>query len=412
MSNCAEVIIIGGGVIGCATAYYLAKEGTSVIVLEGSDHIGNGGSSRNGGGVRQSGRDPRELPLAMYGIRNLWPHLSEELETDCEYHQDGNLRLGKTEKHREILEGLADRARACGLDVRMIDGDEVRRINPHLSHEVTVASWCPTDGHANPLTTTLGFYKMARRLGARFITGEPVTELRTVKGKIRKVITPNNVYEGEQVLVAAGLHSREILGTVGIDVPMDGSLLEALVTEAEAPMFDQMLGTADADFYGHQTKHGSFVFGGSSGLEPFYKDNGTPVTSSRTAPCICRGIMKYFPELADAKIVRTWAGWSDRSADGVPVLGAVDEIPGLYAACAFTGHGFGISPAVGDQLAKLIRTGSTDVDLSPLRYDRFHAKIYRDTKAPAAACRKAGLLPAPRRSAGRINERKRSGFHE
>lgn len=375
MSNCAEVIIIGGGVIGCATAYYLAKEGTSVIVLEGSDHIGNGGSSRNGGGVRQSGRDPRELPLAMYGIRTLWPHLSEELETDCEYHQDGNLRLGKTEKHREILEGLADRARACGLDVRMIDGDEVRRINPHLSHEVTVASWCPTDGHANPMTTTLGFYKMARRLGARFITGEPVTELRTVKGKIRKVITPNNVYEGEQVLVAAGLHSREILGTVGIDVPMDGSLLEALVTEAEAPMFDQMLGTADADFYGHQTKHGSFVFGGSSGLEPFYKDNGTPVTSSRTAPCICRGIMKYFPELADAKIVRTWAGWSDRSADGVPVLGAVDEIPGLYAACAFTGHGFGISPAVGDQLAKLIRTGSTDVDLSPLRYDRFHAKI-------------------------------------
>ena len=375
MSNCAEVIIIGGGVIGCATAYYLAKEGTSVIVLEGSDHIGNGGSSRNGGGVRQSGRDPRELPLAMYGIRTLWPHLSEELETDCEYHQDGNLRLGKTEKHREILEGLADRARACGLDVRMIDGDEVRRINPHLSHEVTVASWCPTDGHANPLTTTLGFYKMARRLGARFITGEPVTELRTVKGKIRKVITPNNVYEGEQVLVAAGLHSREILGTVGIDVPMDGSLLEALVTEAEAPMFDQMLGTADADFYGHQTKHGSFVFGGSSGLEPFYKDNGTPVTSSRTAPCICRGIMKYFPELADAKIVRTWAGWSDRSADGVPVLGAVDEVPGLYAACAFTGHGFGISPAVGDQLAKLIRTGSTDVDLSPLRYDRCHAKI-------------------------------------
>ena len=375
MSNCAEVIIIGGGVIGCATAYYLAKAGTSVIVLEGSDHIGNGGSSRNGGGVRQSGRDRRELPLAMYGIRNLWPHLSEELETDCEYHQDGNLRLGKTEKHREILEGLADRARACGLDVRMIDGDEVRRINPYLSHEVTVASWCPTDGHANPLTTTLGFYKMARRLGARFITGEPVQELRTVKGKIRKVVTPNNVYEGGQVLVAAGLHSREILGTVGIDVPMDSSLLEALVTEAEGPMFDQMLGTADADFYGHQTKHGSFVFGGSSGLEPFYKDNGTPVASSRTAPCICRGIMKYFPDLADAKIVRTWAGWSDRSADGVPVLGAVDEIPGLYAACAFTGHGFGISPAVGDQLAKLIRTGSTDVDLSPLRYDRFHAKI-------------------------------------
>ncbi len=375
MHNCAEAVIIGGGVIGCATAYYLAKAGRSVIVLEGSDHIGNGGSSRNGGGVRQSGRDARELPLAMYGIRNLWPTLSAELEVDCEYHQDGNLRLGKNAAHEKILQGLTDRARKCGLDVRMIDGDEVRRINPYLSEEVTVASWCPTDGHANPLTTTLGYYKMARRLGVRFISGEPVKELQTIQGRVRRILTPNNTYEGERILVAAGLGSREILSTVGIDVPMSSSLLEALVTEAQPAMFPQMLGTADADFYGHQTKHGSFVFGGSSGLEPFNKDNGTPVTSSITAPCICRGITKYFPHLSDAKIVRTWAGWSDKSADGVPVLGAIEEVPGLYAACAFTGHGFGIAPAVGEQLGKLMTTGVTDVDLTPLHYDRFRAKI-------------------------------------
>ena len=117
-------------------------------------------------------------------------------------------------------------ARNVGLDVRMIDGDEVRAINPYLSDEVICASWCPTDGHANPLTTTLGYYKMARRLGVTFITGEPVTELRVIKGKIRQVITPNHVYEGENVLVAAGLDSREILTTVGIDIPMTNSLLE------------------------------------------------------------------------------------------------------------------------------------------------------------------------------------------
>ena len=93
----------------------------------------------------------------MYGIKNLWPSLSEELEVDCEYQQDGNLRLGKNDKHKQILEGLTERAVKVGLDVRMIDGDEVRRINPYLSDEVTCASWCPTDGHANPLTTTLGF---------------------------------------------------------------------------------------------------------------------------------------------------------------------------------------------------------------------------------------------------------------
>lgn len=375
MSNCTDVIIIGGGIIGCATAYYLTKKGVSVTVLEGSDNIGDGGSSRNGGGVRQSGRDPRELPLVMYGIRNLWPTLSDELGTDCEYHQDGNLRLGKNEKHAKILENLANKAKACGLDVRMIDGTAVREINPYLSEEVTVASWCPTDGHANPLTTTLGFYKTARRQGAHFITGEKVIRLETVHGKMRRVVTKENVYEAEKVLVAAGYHSRKLLGSVGIDVPMTQSLLEALVTEAQPHMFDQMLGTAEADFYGHQTKHGSFVFGGSSGFEGFNKDNGTPVTSSMTAPCICRGIMKYFPDLSDAKIVRTWAGWSDKSADGVPVLGTVDEVPGLYAACAFTGHGFGISPAVGHQLAMLMTEGRTEIDLSALHYDRFRAKI-------------------------------------
>lgn len=189
MKNNAEVVIIGGGIIGCATAYYLAKEGVSVIVLEKSDHIGNGGSSRNGGGVRQSGRDPRELPLAMYAVEHMWPTLSEELGVDVEYHKEGNLRLGKTAKHKEILRGLTDRAVALGLDVRMIDGKEVREINPYLSDEITVASWCPTDGHANPLVATLGFYKRARELGAEFITGEDVLEIQKIKGKARRVVT-------------------------------------------------------------------------------------------------------------------------------------------------------------------------------------------------------------------------------
>ena len=110
----------------------------------------------------------------MYGIRNLCPTLSEELEVDCEYHQDGNLRLGKNEKHAEILTNLAEKA---------------------------------------------------RRLGVRFISGERVIRLQMIKGKIRQIITEQTVYEGEKVLVAAGFHSREILGTIGIDVPMSQSFL-------------------------------------------------------------------------------------------------------------------------------------------------------------------------------------------
>ena len=375
MSKTADVIIIGSGVIGCAAAYYLAKKGTSVIVLDKDENIGNGGSARNGGGVRQSGRDPRELPLAMYAVNNLWPTLSEELGVNVEYHKEGNLRLGKTEHHLEILQGLTDRATACGLEVQMIDGAEVRAINPYLSEEVIGASWCATDGHANPLMTTLGYYRAARGMGVQFYTGEEVTELQTVKGKARRVITRKNVFEGEKIIVAAGYESRWILESVGIDIPMSKDLIEALVTEAEAPMFPQMLGTADADFYGHQTDHGSFVFGGASGFESVNKDNGHNMTSSITAPCICRGIMKYIPKLADAKIVRTWAGYEDVSADGVPVLGEIKEVPGLIAACAFTGHGFGISPIVGTLLAEIAREENTTLDLSAFRYDRFKAVI-------------------------------------
>lgn len=375
MNNCAEVIIIGGGIIGCATAYQLAKKGVSVIVLEADDSIGNGGSSRNGGGVRQSGRDPRELPLAMYAVQHMWPTLSEELGIDVEYHKEGNLRLGKTEKHLEILQGLTDRAVACGLDVHMIDGKEVREINPYLSDEVIGASWCPTDGHANPLLATLGFYKRARELGVRFYTGETVVEIQKIKGKARKVVTLSNIYEGEQIILAAGYESRKIAETVGIDIPMRKELIEALVTEAEPKMFPQMLGTADADFYGHQTDHGSFVFGGASGFEAMNKDNGLFATSSITAPCICRGIMKYIPKLAEAKIVRTWAGYEDVCADGIPVISRVEEVPGLILACAFTGHGFGIAPVVGLLLSQMAMGEKTILDMKEFRYDRFRAVI-------------------------------------
>ena len=251
----------------------------------------------------------------------------------------------------------------------------MREINPYLSDEITVASWCPTDGHANPLVATLGFYKRARELGAEFITGEDVLEIQKIKGKARRVVTEKNVYEGETIVLASGYESRPIAASVGIDIPMRKELIEALVTEAEPKMFPQMLGTADADFYGHQTNHGSFVFGGASGFEAENRDNGHMITSSITAPCICRGIMKYIPKLADAKIVRTWAGYEDLCADGVPVLGPVKEVPGLLLACAFTGHGFGISPIVGKLLSELTMGKETTLDLHGLRYDRFQAVI-------------------------------------
>lgn len=375
MNQTADVIIIGGGINGCAAAYYLAKKGVKdVIVLEASDSIGHGGSSRNGGGVRQSGRDVRELPYVMYGIQHLWPGLSDELGVDVEYTQKGNLRLGKTEKHLEKLKTLADNAKKVGLDVRMIGKEEVKEINPYLSDDIIGASWCPTDGHANPLMATLGYYKKSLSMGVRYYTGAEVQSLKKVKGRLRQVILKDGtIFEGEKVIVAAGYESRYIVRTVGIDVPMTRYFDQALVTEMQPEMFPQMLGTADANFYGHQTKHGSFVFGSDCGLE---ETMDMPLnemkTISMTLPSSCRAIEGYIPALKDAKIVRSWGGWLDMCLDGVPVISPVDVVPGLILACGFTGHGFGSAPAVGLILAQMAMEEETVVDMSALRYDRFN----------------------------------------
>lgn len=374
MSTHADVIIIGGGIVGNAAAYYLCRQGIHPLVLE-RKCIGDGGSSRNGGGVRQSARDVRELPLAMYAVQNIWPGLSEELGVDVEYEQKGNLRLGKTPEHLEKLRKLTDSCCKMGLDMVMLDSQQAHDLNPHMSDEVTGAAWCPSDGHANALKVTLGFYKRARELGAHFITGEEVTALKQRQGRIAQAITDHgNVYEAEHIIVAAGFESRDILNTVGIDIPMRKKLIECLVTEAVPPMFDMMLGVATADFYGHQTHHGSFVFGGGSGFGNYYDFQKETYSTSVTPPVICRSVLRYFPSLENVKIVRSWAGWEDESQDGVPVVGAIDEIPGLYAACGFTGHGFGIGPSVGFELANLIGKGRTELDLTALRYNRFLPK--------------------------------------
>ncbi len=369
----ADVIIIGGGIIGCATAYYLAKQGIISLVLEKED-IGWGASSRNGGGIRQSARDLRELPLAMDAVKNLWPSLSEELGVDVEYVQKGNLRLGKTEAHKATLEKIVDQGQAAGLDLRMIGPEEIREICPQVSEEVITASYCPTDGHGNPMRSTLAYYKRARELGVSFVTGEEVLSINLIKGKVSGVQTDKAQYWSDQVLLAAGLSSRPLAQTVGLDIPMLSVLTETLVTDQQPPMFPQMIGTAASDFYGHQTTHGSFVFGGMTGLEPFAAEKTNPVSTPITVPHICRAILKYFPTLAQTAVIRTWSGFIDDTADHVPVLSRVDEVPGLTLACGFSGHGYGIAPSVGRLLAQLITDQQPYLSLDAFRYNRFGPK--------------------------------------
>ena len=366
----ADVIIVGAGIVGNAASYYLTKAGMKCIVLE-EEMIGHGGSSRNGGGVRQSGRDPREFALAAYAAKHIWPTLSEELGVDVEYRQTGYLVFGYNEEHDKSIALRIETAASFGVYMEMKHGDEIKEICPYVSEHVTCAGWTPSDGVANPMRATLGYYTRARELGARFITGEKAIKINKIKGAARQVVTARgNVYEGDKIIVAAGYHGKFLLETVGIVVPMQKKLNEMLVTEPAPRLFDYMIGGMSG-FYGQQTKHGSLVFGCPSGREYTFHELQTPISTSVTASFICESLGIDLPILKQLKVVRAWSGWVDISLDGVPVIGAVEEVPGLLVAIASTGHGFGPGPAVGYTLAQLAMDQPSPVDITKLHFDRF-----------------------------------------
>ena len=159
----------------------------------------------------------------------------------------------------------------------------------------------------------------------------------------------------------------------GVQAAMTRLIDEMFVTEMEPHMFDIMLGTADADFYGHQAHHGSFVFGSECGYEEVtdMDDPSKLYTNSMTLSASCRAVMGYIPQLAEAKVVRSWCGWLDNAFDGVPFIGNCPDAEGLTVACGFTGHGFGTAPVVGYMLSQILHGEPTVVDISALAPNRF-----------------------------------------
>lgn len=308
----------------------------------------------------------------MFGVQNIWPTLGEELGEDIEYVQNGNMRMGKTEKDLAALQEIVAANRELGLDIRLLtDIKDIRELLPMVADDVICATWCPTDGHANPMRTTLALYKKARALGAKFITNIKVLKLEKVAGQLRRVYTDDGVFEADRVILCAGYGSRKIMRTVGLDVPMLPQLTEAFITEPIPAVTEKYLCAADGSFYAQQQCNGTWLVGGDSNYEIYDANYPREVTFSFSAPRIARFFLEYMPTLAGVKVIRSWSGLLDMCWDGYPVISKVEEVPGLYIGCAFTGHGFGIGPAAGYVLAQMAMDEEPAADLSGLRYDRF-----------------------------------------
>lgn len=374
MNKTSDVLIVGAGIMGCAAAYYLAKRGVKARVLEKGD-IACGASGRNGTAVVCSSREKGDMPLAMYGIRNLWPTLQEELEADIEFSLDGNLKVGVTDADRAALEKEVAHSRALGVqDIRMISGEEARERLPILSPEITCAKFCPSDGHDNPMRTTLAYYRKARYLGAEFVTGAKVVELRKYRGRIRAAVTEDgDVYEADAVILCAGMPSLGLMHTVGLTIPMTEKFCEMVITESVRQICDPFpfTHTARESWYIKQQRNGTLLVGCMTPYLTYDADYKKPVNTLPLIPWDIHSLLRYMPALSGVKVVRAWCGSLDKSWDDLPTVSRVEEVPGLILACGFTGDGFALGPSVGYVLAQLAVGEEPVVPIDALCYSRF-----------------------------------------
>ncbi|MGD9175184.1 MAG: FAD-binding oxidoreductase [Desulfobacterales bacterium] len=368
MPEKADTVIIGGGVMGCAIAYNLAREGLKPVIIERSD-IGGEASGANGGGVRQSARNLKEMPLAIESIQ-IYGQLHEELGMDIEYVREGNLRLCTSEEELDTMRKSVENQKAANLELEMLDRKQVLNINPHIGEKVLGASFCPTDGHVNPFLTTYAFFQKAKSLGTRIFTHEEVKDIRLQKSKVSAVITDKQTIETDLVVNAAGVAGRKVANMVGLDLPMRPVFSEAMITEPYPPLFKQMIGHAKGLFYGRQTVHGSFFWGGFVGTEQFIHREGKPLFHF-IGPAISEMVIDFFPVLKNVNVIRTWSGLIAQISDGIPVLGYTEEVPGFVFATGFSGHGFGLAPVTGRLICELIMDCQTSIPINDFCFGRF-----------------------------------------
>ncbi|MEO7762179.1 MAG: FAD-binding oxidoreductase [Casimicrobiaceae bacterium] len=370
-----RILIIGGGITGTAAAAELARDGHSVTLLE-RHAIAAMASGRNLGGVRQSGRDPAELALARAAIA-IWAGLHDMLGVDLEYRRCGNLRLARTPEEVEIIRKLVESQRALGLDLSFLpDNTAVREIAPALSRNILAASFCPTDGHANPVTATQAFAQHAHRLGASLQEGVGVIAIRVERERVVGVETTTGFIAADRVILAAGVDTPALLRPLGLALPLSTKIVHVVQSEPLPPSLAPAFGVANADCAGRQEADGRQRFTSGAGDWP-----GDPAQWSdlglRPAADEIRTIVdmvaRVLPAAGTTPVARTWGGLIDLTPDALPVIDAPGEVAGLVIAAGFSGHGFCLGPVSGLLCADLALGRAPRHDVSAFRLDRFRA---------------------------------------
>lgn len=368
-----RVIVIGGGLMGTSAAFFLARRGAKVSLVDRA-RVGQAATNASFGNIRRQGRYLPQLPLA-HRSRALWGELESLLGRDVEFRATGHVRLCFDAGGVEDMERFASEARPWGLELDILDRHELRKRYPWAGPEATAASVSPQDGSANPRLVSPAFTAAAAALGAEIIEDTPVQAIRRRDGALA-VVTPRGEIAADAVLNAAGFWGSRFAAAAGEPVPIDAHGPQMGVTEPLPHRILPVVGIWTRDkldnVYFRQVERGNIVFGGGARVAVDPDPGHAGVDPANTLAQLPR-LARLCPAFAKTQVIRTWSGCEGYTADMLPVMGASGTTPGLFHAFGFCGHGFQLGPGVGDVMAELIVTGRTTTPIEEFTISRFAA---------------------------------------
>ncbi|AET93063.1 FAD dependent oxidoreductase [Burkholderia sp. YI23] len=372
MSERADVIVIGGGIVGTTTAFFLSRRKRSVILLE-RGLTGQQASGVNFGGVRRQGRALEQLAMSNRALET-WRHAREWLGEDVEFLPSGHTRVCYHAHDAEYFHRYAADARAYGLDLDVLEGPAMFKRFPFLGRDVLAASISPLDGHANPRLAAPAFGRAAARLGARIVENTDVVRVEKEAGGFRVESAAGDVYRAEQVLICAGAWANLLSTQFGEPVPLMARGPQMAVTEPVPYVFPFSMGVYTSikaeSVYFRQIPRGNIVLGGGPPGPANADTRRASVLPEHTVAQMAQ-FRRMVPAMRPLHVIRVWSGVESYLPDSEPVIGPSSKVDGLFYAFGFSGSGFQIGPGVGETLAELLDTGSTPIDLASFSIRRF-----------------------------------------
>jgi sarcosine oxidase, subunit beta len=365
-----DVIVIGSGSVGTPAAYFLAKSGLKVLVLDPYASVGQGSNKHAIGGIRATHSDPAKIRLCLRSLE-LFSTWQDTFGEDIEWYRGGYCFVAYREKEEQTLKKLLVIQKSLGLNIDWLGKDHLLDIAPDLNPDGLIGgTFSPEDGSISPLLAIHSFYDQALRFGAHFHFKEPVTEIITAHDKITGVRTNKDSYATGVVINAAGPWANQIGRLAGVDVPVFPESHEAAITESVARFLYPMIvdtrpveGSTNYYFYQHLTGQVLFCITPNPPI-PGYDTRET----SFFLPAVARRMVEIMPRLRNIRVRRTWRGLYPMTPDGSPLVGWVEEMPGFLLAAGMCGQGLMLGPAIGELLTHLVNAELTQADQDTLAF--------------------------------------------